>query len=101
MDAQDIDTFGVPSGGGIVNCQVGVGAWEKFVEHGPPFKSITWRSAEGTQTASSGVDDSLKTTESVGTASGSSSGQSIDAIVKDNPLDDDGGNEGWSPLHRV
>jgi hypothetical protein len=47
MDAQSIDTFGVRSGSGIVNCQFGVGAWEKFAEHEPPFTSITWPPPQG------------------------------------------------------
>jgi hypothetical protein len=37
MDGQDVDILGTAAGIGAVNCQFGVGAWERFVEHDPPF----------------------------------------------------------------
>jgi len=50
MDAQDVGTVGLPAGVGTVNCQVGVGPWEKFFLLDPPFPSIRWPSADGAQT---------------------------------------------------
>jgi hypothetical protein len=44
MDAQSIGEFGSASGGGTVNCQFGVGPWEKFLLLDPPFPSVRWRS---------------------------------------------------------
>jgi hypothetical protein len=42
MDGQGVDVFGTATGAGTVNCQFGVGPWERFVEHDPPFPPIIW-----------------------------------------------------------
>ena len=42
MDGQGVDVFGTAAGAGTVNCQFGVGPWERFIEHDPPFPPIIW-----------------------------------------------------------
>jgi hypothetical protein len=90
MDGRTVDAFGVAAGSGIVNCQFGVGAWEKFVEQRPPFTSITWRSAEGAQTTSGAT----------GAAGIGGAGQALTPEVRENPLTQDPGDEGYNILHR-
>jgi hypothetical protein len=50
VDARDIGEFGWAAGTGTVNCQFGVGPWEKFILLDPPFSSIKWQS-DGTETS--------------------------------------------------
>ena len=90
MDARSVDAFGVPTGSGIVNCQFGVGDWEKFVEQSSPFTSITWRSAEGAQSTSGA-------TVAGGTGGG---GQSPTSGERENPMYGDG-NQGYNELRRT
>ena len=49
MDAESIGEFGSASGVGTVNCQFGVGPWEKFILLDPPFPTVKWRSADGSE----------------------------------------------------
>jgi hypothetical protein len=49
MDAQSIGEFGSASGTGTVNCQFGVGPWEKFLLLDPPFPTVRWRPAGGSE----------------------------------------------------
>ena len=49
MDAQSVGEFGSASGAGTVNCQFGVGPWEKFLLLDPPLPTVRWRSAGGSE----------------------------------------------------
>jgi phospholipase C len=42
MDARGIGEFGSAAGAGTVNCQFGVGPWEKFLLLDPPFPPVRW-----------------------------------------------------------
>lgn len=42
MDARSIGEFGSAAGAGTVNCQFGVGPWEKFNLLDPPFSPVKW-----------------------------------------------------------
>jgi hypothetical protein len=47
MDAQGVGEFGSASGTGSVNCQFGVGPWERFLLVDPPFSTVRWQFVGG------------------------------------------------------
>jgi hypothetical protein len=74
MDASTIGEFGLRSGGGRVNCQFGVGPWEKFLEPTPPFPTVKWPTA-----ADAGTSAAAVTAASSGSGAGADSWDDADA----------------------
>jgi hypothetical protein len=73
MDAQGIGEFGSAAGAGTVNCQFGVGPWEKFLLLDPPFSAVKGQFAGGSAGSS--------TSEPVSTTSPAPSNPAQDAAV--------------------